>query len=77
MATKQAILPIVGMNCGGCVRHVNNGLEKVEGVTSVSVSLPNKNATVQFDPQKTTIEKMVAAVQAAGYKVVVDQINVG
>jgi copper chaperone CopZ len=77
MATQQAVLPIVGMNCGGCVRHVNNGLEKMEGVTSVSVSLADKNATVQFDPEKTNVDKMVAAVQAAGYKVVVDQIAVG
>lgn len=77
MATQQAVLPIVGMNCGGCVRHVNNGLAKVDGITNVAVSLPDKNATVQFDPEKTNVEKMVAAVQAAGYKVVVDQITVG
>jgi copper chaperone len=75
--STQVILPIAGMNCGGCVKHVSNGLEKVEGITSVSVSLPNKNAMVQFDPEKTNVDKMVAAVQAAGYKVVVDQIAVG
>ena len=75
--STQVVLPIQGMNCGGCVKHVTGGLEKVEGVTRVSVSLPDKNATVQFDPEKTNVDKMVAAVQAAGYKVIVDQIAVG
>ena len=75
--STQAILPILGMNCGGCVRHVTQGLEKVEGVSNVSVNLAAKNATVQFDPEKTSVEKMIAAVRTAGYQVVVDKITVG
>jgi len=44
---------------------VRSALEKTPGVLSAEVSMPDK-AVVKFDPAKTTVEKIAAAVKAAG-----------
>ena len=65
MATKQ--LPVQGMTCDNCVRHVERALKGVEGVSSVDVSLQLRQATVDFDPDVASPETMAAAVTEAGY----------
>jgi Cu+-exporting ATPase len=63
------------MTCASCVMHVENGLKEVDGVQNATVNLANERATVQFDPEKTNIDRMVAAVRDTGYDVVVDKIT--
>ncbi len=75
MALKQVNLPISGMTCASCVMHVEGGLSGVQGVEKASVNLANERATVQFDPDKTTVDQMVAAVRDVGYDVVIDKIT--
>ena len=75
MSLKQVTLPISGMTCAACVMHVEGGLKDVPGVDNATVNLANERATVQFDPEQTNIDKMVAAVRDVGYDVVVDKIT--
>ncbi|MDQ3694087.1 MAG: heavy metal translocating P-type ATPase, partial [Chloroflexota bacterium] len=62
-------IPIEGMTCASCVRHVERALEKVPGVSSVSVNLATERAAVTFDPGQTTLDQLSAAVEKAGYGV--------
>jgi copper ion binding protein len=62
-------LKIEGMSCDHCVKHVTQGLESVKGVTSVKVSLENKNAQVEHG-DSVGIGALKAAVEEAGYEVV-------
>ncbi len=75
MALKKVNLPIAGMTCASCVAHVEGGLKEVPGVETAAVNLANERATVQFDPDKTGIDKMVSAVRDVGYDVVTDKIT--
>ncbi len=75
MALKQVTLPISGMTCASCVMHVEGGLKEVTGVASAAVNLATERATVQFDPEKTNIDQMVAAVRDVGYAVVIDKVT--
>ena len=75
MPLKRITLPIQGMTCASCVVHVEGGLNGVDGVEKATVNLANERATVQFDPGKTSVDKMVAAVRDVGYDVVVDKIT--
>src|SRR5450756_21815 len=75
MSLKQITLSIQGMTCASCVVHVEGGLNEVEGVEKATVNLANERATVQFDPEKTTVDQMVAAVRDVGYDVVVDKVT--
>ena len=37
------------------------------GVRTANVSLEQKTATVTYDPQRTTVDKLIDAVEQAGY----------
>ena len=60
-------LDIEGMMCGHCTARVEKVLKSVEGVTSVEVSLENKNAVVSCNGDLG--EALAAAVEAQDYKV--------
>jgi len=66
---QRTILPIVGMTCAACVRHVERALGKVEGVITVNVNLATERATVEYLPTIATLEAMRRAVREAGYDV--------
>jgi Cu+-exporting ATPase len=54
------------MMCPKCVAHVKSALEKVEGVTSVTVSLEKKNAVVTGTADAEALKN---AVIEEGYEV--------
>ena len=58
---------VKGMTCDNCVRHVQQALQTVAGVSSVSVNLNNQQATLEYDPAIAKVEAMAAAVSEAGY----------
>ena len=61
---------IEGMTCSGCAAHVENEVNKLSGVISVTASYENENATVTFDKSKTTKKDIVKAINSTGYKVI-------
>ena len=67
--STEAILPIEGMTCASCVRRVEKGLEKVPGVSGVSVNLATERATVAYDPAVADVGQLTSAVAKAGYTV--------
>ncbi|HEY3803451.1 MAG TPA: heavy metal-associated domain-containing protein [Kofleriaceae bacterium] len=58
-------LRITGMSCNNCVRHVDDALRAIPGVTTVDVSLPDQRATVTHDDVEAGA--LIAAVESAGY----------
>jgi copper chaperone len=66
---ETAKLNIQGMTCGGCVASVSRVLKAVPGVTDVTVELQPGHARVTFDPARTAVPALAAAVQEAGYDV--------
>jgi len=62
-------LPVRGMDCAECVRHVEHALAKTPGVASVQVFLSAEKAILQVDPSVASIEQLRAAVAEAGYTV--------
>jgi Cu+-exporting ATPase len=66
-------LPITGMTCASCVARNEKALRKVEGVDDASVNFATEKATIAFDPEVVSADKLVHAVEAAGYGVVTAQ----
>ena len=62
-------LPITGMTCANCSATVERNLKKVNGVQSAAVNLSSERATVEFDPQASTLDDLIGRVQRAGYGV--------
>ena len=64
---KQIILKIGGMSCNGCRSHVESYLNKQDGVEA-SVDLEKKEAVVEYDEAKVTIEDLERFVKESGYE---------
>ena len=62
-------LPIAGMDCAECARHVEEALKDVPGVQQVTVLLAAERATVRLDPAVATRELLAEAVAQSGYTV--------
>jgi len=60
-------LAVENMTCGTCPIVVKKALARVPGVSSTSVDFDKKTATVTFDPDKATSEKLTQATTAAGF----------
>ena len=65
---RTVALPVRGMTCASCVGHVERGLREAPGVAEVSVNLATERATVAFDPNLSSIDKLRAAIAEAGYE---------
>ena len=58
-------LKVEGMTCGGCVGGVKRALEAVEGVSSATVDLASKLATIKGTAKAPAL---IAAIEATGKK---------
>lgn len=67
-SAMQKTISIEGMMCMHCVKHVNEALSKVDGVSLVEVSLENKTAIVTLT-KDVSDSALKAAVENAGYDV--------
>ena len=65
---QRVMLPIGGMTCAACVRHVERALSKVDGVVSVKVNLATERAAVEYLPSIASLEDFKKAVADAGYE---------
>lgn len=68
----KATLPVLEMSCVVCVGNVERTVSGLDGVVSASVNFAANNITVDYDPKKISLQDMKAAVQAAGYDLVID-----
>ena len=66
---QTAILNINGMTCMGCVTSIEKVLEKIAGVSYSDISLKKKQAKIQYDPEKTNINKLKEAIVGAGFEI--------
>ena len=59
------------MTCANCAATVERTLRKTAGVTDATVNYASERATVHFDPGVVTLPELGAAVERAGYGVIV------
>ena len=65
---ERVVLRVEGMSCATCEIAVRRALKQVDGVASADVSVATNSATIDFDPTKTTADKLVVAVNSTGYR---------
>lgn len=69
----KCTLPVVGMACSACSANVEKALRKLRGVSTASVSLLSRTATITYEPEQITLEEMKEAINALGYDLVISQ----
>ncbi len=70
MATETVEMPVLGMTCAACQRHVEAALTAAPGVTAARVDLMRHRARVEFDPAIAGPEALVEAIRESGYDAV-------
>lgn len=67
-ATPQTVtLTVQKMTCSLCPVTIKKSLEKVTGVSAVTIDFDKKTATVTYDPEKTAPDALAKATTDAGY----------
>jgi len=64
---RQITLRIGGMSCHHCQQAVRGALADIPGVQVDAVAIGS--ATLSFDPAKTSVDRLVAAIDEVGYEV--------
>src|SRR3954469_3646928 len=59
-------LPITGMTCASCAGRIERRLNRLDGVTA-TVNYATERATVDYDDRAVAPERLVHAIEAAGY----------
>ncbi|MCL4441045.1 MAG: cation transporter [Firmicutes bacterium] len=70
MAVAEEKLRVQGMSCNHCKMAVEKALKNTAGVSGAEVDLAAGSVLVTYDPGVVKHEKIVAAIDQAGYKVV-------
>ena len=66
---KSVTLRIEGMHCDGCAQTIKSVVSTEPGVKAADVSFKKGEARLLYDPQTTTEDRLVAAVEIPGYRV--------
>ena len=64
---KKDKFQVTGMTCSACSAHVEKDVSKLQGVEKVVVNLLNNDMTVTYDESVVNTDRIVKAVQDAGY----------
>ena len=65
--SARATFKVSGMTCAGCEATIKLALEQTPGVRSAEVSYDRGEATVEYDPNATTLDKLRKAIDETGY----------
>lgn len=61
---------VEGMTCSACERTIQKVVGNIEGVRSSKANLTSSTVSVEYDPERVSIDKIRSAVNGVGYKFV-------
>ena len=65
----QSTLTVPHMNCEACRTAIEGALERLPGVTAVTVDLERKLVTIEYDDGLAPVDRLAATVEEQGYEV--------
>ena len=68
LALQDVRIPVAGISCGSCARHIRKALDGQPGVRTVQVDLAAGEVTVCFDPANTSLQALVETIRENGYR---------
>jgi Cu+-exporting ATPase len=73
---EHVLLTIGGMTCSSCAARIERKLNKLDGVTA-TVNFATETAAVDYDPDRTDPQTLVATVEATGYSAALQPSGAG
>ncbi len=65
---NKTTLSINGMHCESCAKLITMELNEETGVNNVIVDYKDRSAVVVYDPEKTSVEKIIGVIVNLGYQ---------
>lgn len=72
--TNHTTLGVTGMTCAACSNRVEKVLNKMDGVKA-QVNLTTEKASIDYDPEKTSIEDISKKIENVGYGVLTEKTD--
>ena len=63
------VLTVPDISCEHCEKTIVGALTPVTGISSVSVDIPTKRVTVEYDPDQVSVDKMKDVLKEEDYSV--------
>ncbi|KAF5433724.1 Cu+-exporting ATPase, partial [Candidatus Methanophagaceae archaeon] len=63
----KVVLKIGGMTCAMCVKTIEDTINRLDGISSVTVNLSAEKAHITYNPKMATVADMKKAIEDAGY----------
>lgn len=68
-STQKLAIPVTGMSCASCARRIETKLNAAEGVEQAAVNFAAEKVSVDYDPQKITIDQIITVIRDLGFDV--------
>ena len=65
---SNVTIPIKGMNCAACVSKIEKSIQKLEGVSEITVNLATEKASITYDPQTIKLSVIKQAIKDLGFE---------
>src|ERR1700724_3264275 len=65
--TSHMTLAVEGVSCAGCIRKIENGLNKLPGVIDARLNFTQRRLAVDWRNDETDAAKIIAAIETIGY----------
>ncbi len=66
--SKTVTIPVSGMTCASCVRAIEKGVAKLDGVLEASVNLATEKAQFVYNPEKVRLSQIKQKIRDLGYE---------
>ncbi len=64
---EKLIFNIPDLHCEGCANRSANILKRLDGVQNAKITIDDKSAKVEFDPDQTSFDEMKEALAKTNY----------
>ncbi|MGZ7159034.1 MAG: heavy metal translocating P-type ATPase [Methanobacterium sp.] len=64
---EKVVIKIGGMTCAMCVKAIEDGLGRLDGISNVNVNLSSEKAYITYNPRMVTIEDIKNVIEDIGY----------
>ena len=66
---SESVIDIGGLHCDACVASVEKGINALDGIETVKVTLEDSTAVVQYNSSAVSIEEIEKSIEKRGFSI--------
>ena len=72
--TKHVVLNVPAISCNHCKMAIEGALRDIDGVSAVSVEVPDKTVSLDYDADLVDLDELKDTIEEEGYPVVGEHV---